>query len=435
MAGRPAHHDDGPMTGHPQEQRRHGLDGFFGWVRGLGLQRNTDDKWVAGVCSGAAGRLGVDPVLVRGVLLLLILFGGFGLTLYLLAWALLPDRSCHIVAEGGIRHGEGWGIALLTVIGIVIVIDLADRWWIWTILLPTAALVGWLVTSSSEGRVSEPMGKGTGYAGWSPAAASGFPSSGAAPTGAAPTGGAPTAPAAPYGMGPAPTAPAAPYGMGPGRTGTITPPAPRVIQKRRRRAGFLGLLLTVGLALAGFAAGSQAASRLSLTAAPPVLGLGAALAAAGLALVVIGLLGRSAGLAGFLATALAVVAVLGTVSSPELVRGGMGDRHWSLTQSTAASSFHLGMGEATLDLAGAGNGSTVEASVGMGELIIKVPAAAGVTVNPRLNAGDITVKRADGTQQKYHSDELPAALQVGSGTTTTTVNARVGMGTITIEEG
>ena len=422
MAGRPAHHDDGPMTGHPQEQRRHGLDGFFGWVRGLGLQRNTDDKWVAGVCSGAAGRLGVDPVLVRGVLLLLILFGGFGLTLYLLAWALLPDRSCHIVAEGGIRHGEGWGIALLTVIGIVIVIDLADRWWIWTILLPTAALVGWLVTSSSEGRVSEPMGKGTGYAGWSPAAASGFPSSGAAPTGAAPTGG-------------APTAPAAPYGMGPGRTGTITPPAPRVIQKRRRRAGFLGLLLTVGLALAGFAAGSQAASRLSLTAAPPVLGLGAALAAAGLALVVIGLLGRSAGLAGFLATTLAVVAVLGTVSSPELVRGGMGDRHWSLTQSTAASSFHLGMGEATLDLAGAGNGSTVEASVGMGELIIKVPAAAGVTVNPRLNAGDITVKRADGTQQKYHSDELPAALQVGSGTTTTTVNARVGMGTITIEEG
>ncbi len=400
MAGRPAHHDDGPMTGHPQEQRRHGLDGFFGWVRGLGLQRNTDDKWVAGICSGAAGRLGVDPVLVRGVLLLLILFGGFGLTLYLLAWALLPDRSRHIVAEGGIRHGEGWGIALLTVTGTVIVIDLPDRWWIWTILLPTAALVGWLVTSSSEGRPSEPMGKGSRYAGWSPAAA-----------------------------------PAAPYGMGPGRTGTITPPAPRVIQKRRRRAGFLGLLLTVGLALAGFAAGSQAASRLSLTAAPPVLGLGAALAAAGLALVVIGLLGRSAGLAGFLATALAVVAVLGTVSSPELVRGGMGDRHWSPTQSTAASSFHLGMGEATLDLAGAGNGSTVEASVGMGELIIKVPASAGVTVNPRLNAGDITVKRADGTQQSYHSDELPAALQVGSGTTTTTVNARVGMGTITIEEG
>ena len=46
-----------------------------------------------------------------------------------------------------------------------------------------------------------------------------------------------------------PTAPAAPpYGMGPGRTGVVAAPE-RVVHRPRRRGGFLGLLLTAGLAV------------------------------------------------------------------------------------------------------------------------------------------------------------------------------------------
>jgi len=392
-------------------------------------------------------------------MLMLIIFGGFGLTVYLVAWALLPDRNDHIVAEGGIRHGEGWGVALLVVIAVVVFSDLADRWWIWTIILPTV-LLAWGVRSTKAGKTPEQMGEEAsrlantvastveswgatqgrhgGHRGCS--SRSSAATSAASYAGSSPQEAAPASPSTPDHFGPGAAhvgqGAATPHGMGPGRTGAVTPPAPRVVQKRRRRAGILGLLLTVGLALAAYGAGTQVAPDLSSTASPEIFGLAAALAAAGLALVLIGLTGRRAGFAGFLAAALAVVTVLSTTSPPEFLRGGIGERSWSLTQSSPAPAFRLGVGEATLNLAGATDGSTVEASVGMGQLIIKVPAGAKVTVNPELSAGDVTVKKPDGTKQSYDArdDNLPGSLQVGTGATTITVNARVGMGEITIEE-
>lgn len=480
------------MTGNPQEQQqRHGLDGFFGWVRGFGLQRNTDDKWVAGVCSGLANRLGVDPVLVRGGLLLLIIFGGFGLTLYLVAWALLPDRNDHIVAEGGIRHGEGWGIVLLVVIGIVVFSDLADRWWIWTILLPTAVLLGWVVKSSKAGRTPEQMGEeathlantfasrveswgaaqgrrgghgrcgGAGastnptasYAGSSPpGAAPVSPPSGSAPFGAtpgsAPFGATPATPATPAATAAAAgaaapaahTAPVAPHGMGPGRTGTVSPPAPRVVRKRRRRAGILGLLLTVGLALAAYGVGTQAAPDVSSTASPEAVGLAAALAAAGLALVLIGLVGRRAGFAGFLATALAVVAVLSTTTSPDFVtgglKGGLGDRTW-VASSQPAGGFRLGFGDATLDLTGAADGGTVTVKVGAGDLTITVPKGTTATTTARVGAGDVAIRQADGSTRKdggVGSGNDLTDYRIGSGSTAVTLHAELGAGNLTIVE-
>ena len=42
-----------------------GLDRFFAALRGIGVRRRTDDKWIAGVCSGLADRLGGHPVMVR----------------------------------------------------------------------------------------------------------------------------------------------------------------------------------------------------------------------------------------------------------------------------------------------------------------------------------------------------------------------------------
>ena len=56
------------------------------------LVRRTDDRMVAGVCSGVADYLGVDPTIVRlaavvGTVL------GFGTLLlaYLVAWVLMPE--------------------------------------------------------------------------------------------------------------------------------------------------------------------------------------------------------------------------------------------------------------------------------------------------------------------------------------------------------
>lgn len=54
------------------------------------LTRNTRQAVVAGVASGLADYLEVDPVLVRLGFVFLCFFGGSGVLLYLVAWALIP---------------------------------------------------------------------------------------------------------------------------------------------------------------------------------------------------------------------------------------------------------------------------------------------------------------------------------------------------------
>jgi phage shock protein PspC (stress-responsive transcriptional regulator) len=58
------------------------------------FRRSTDDRMVAGVCGGAAEYLGVDPTLVRVLLAAATVFGvGAGAILYLVCWALVPERT------------------------------------------------------------------------------------------------------------------------------------------------------------------------------------------------------------------------------------------------------------------------------------------------------------------------------------------------------
>lgn len=92
--------------------------GFFTWLRQLGLQRGTN-RWIGGVCSGVAKRLGWDPLLVRIIWFALCFFGGIGIALYGVAWILLPDeRTGGIVVEEAV-HGRitpGFVLSLLMII-------------------------------------------------------------------------------------------------------------------------------------------------------------------------------------------------------------------------------------------------------------------------------------------------------------------------------
>lgn len=58
------------------------------------LYRDSGDKMIAGVCSGIAGYLGIDPAIVR-ILFAIISFGGFGLgfVAYIILWIVLPPRD------------------------------------------------------------------------------------------------------------------------------------------------------------------------------------------------------------------------------------------------------------------------------------------------------------------------------------------------------
>jgi phage shock protein C len=57
------------------------------------LRRSRDDRIIAGVCGGLARYFGVDPVLVRVIAVLLAVFGGSGVVLYLIAWVAIPEAA------------------------------------------------------------------------------------------------------------------------------------------------------------------------------------------------------------------------------------------------------------------------------------------------------------------------------------------------------
>ena len=54
------------------------------------LFRDSDDKMIGGVCSGLGFYLGADPVLVRVLFLIALLFGTLGFWVYLIIWIVAP---------------------------------------------------------------------------------------------------------------------------------------------------------------------------------------------------------------------------------------------------------------------------------------------------------------------------------------------------------
>ncbi|WP_162451238.1 PspC domain-containing protein [Phytoactinopolyspora mesophila] len=57
------------------------------------LRRSRTDRVVAGVLGGLGRRLGIDPVILRVVTAVLVLFGGAGVLFYAAAWLLLPAED------------------------------------------------------------------------------------------------------------------------------------------------------------------------------------------------------------------------------------------------------------------------------------------------------------------------------------------------------
>ncbi|MEO7061964.1 MAG: PspC domain-containing protein [Lapillicoccus sp.] len=441
-------------------------DGLWTWLRDLGVQRRTTDKWVAGVCSGIADRLGVDPVLVRAGFILVLIFGGFGVPLYLAAWALLPDRNGEISAENAIRHGDGKSIVLLVFVGIAVLGGLSDKWWLWFVLAPLGLFLFWVMRSAKSGKSSDEIGReaselaarlGDTVSGW--ASSSGPAAREAKETreakeareradaaGGGPATAACAGPVSPDG-GPRPS-PAwsggGPHGMGPGRTGPVSAPPPRIVRDRRRRAGFLGLLLVLGLAVAGYASGTGLQSHFAWShSTPEVFALACTLGGVGLALFIVGLTGRRAGFLTFLATLLAIAAVTGTMGQVQAtLQGGLGDRTWTLAKGVPPGGFRLGAGDATLDLTGATAGQHITLQQGLGDLTILVPAGVTATIEATVGVGDLKVVDSQGktvtgglqTGTGQHGSADSVKQTFGTGATTVTVTAHLGAGDLTIKE-
>ncbi|PFG42293.1 phage shock protein C (PspC) family protein [Isoptericola jiangsuensis] len=102
---------------------------FFDSVRRMGVAR-SDDRWIGGVAAGVGERYGLDPLLVRGLLVLSAFLGGLGLVLYAVAWLLLPERS-----DGRIHLEETFrGTFDVAVVGAGIMLVVGLTWsgsWPW----------------------------------------------------------------------------------------------------------------------------------------------------------------------------------------------------------------------------------------------------------------------------------------------------------------
>ncbi|MCI1935189.1 MAG: PspC domain-containing protein [Bifidobacteriaceae bacterium] len=141
---------------------------FFQSIRHIGLRRGTN-RWVGGVCSGVAQRLGWDPLLIRIIWFALCFFGGAGIALYGVAWLLLPDERDGSILVEEVTFGHvtpGFILSILMVvggvtgstatipfIGVGLIIAIA------LIVVASAILSG----QNSHGRNTEyPMGTNTG---------------------------------------------------------------------------------------------------------------------------------------------------------------------------------------------------------------------------------------------------------------------------------
>jgi phage shock protein PspC (stress-responsive transcriptional regulator) len=157
-----------------------GSSSFFRWLRGLGVTRTTD-RWIGGVSGGIALRTGLDLALVRGLIVVLSVFGGIGVLLYGLAWALLPEPDGRIHAEQAAR---GSWVSGMTGASAFVILGLVrpglpfgeGNGLLWTLFWIGAVglVVYWLINRSQGGR-PYPWTPGGGTAGPGPAPGGGSP--------------------------------------------------------------------------------------------------------------------------------------------------------------------------------------------------------------------------------------------------------------------
>jgi len=181
--GTPGSADAAPQTG-AQAGQASGADRFFAWLRGLGIVRGHE-RWFAGVAGGIATRAGIDPLIVRGIFIVLAFLGGPGILLYLAGCFLLPDASGRIHAEELLRGRASatvitWSVILGTLIVIPVLVAVlggsifAGIWgqgalgflpdWVgvtlavlwWTLVVPAGIVLAivWLSRRSSPGTSS-----------------------------------------------------------------------------------------------------------------------------------------------------------------------------------------------------------------------------------------------------------------------------------------
>jgi phage shock protein PspC (stress-responsive transcriptional regulator) len=406
-----------------------GLDKIFAALRGIGVRRRTNDTWFRGVCSGFADRLGVDPVIIRVAMVVLALVWGAGISIYLVAWALLPNDRNQIVAERALRDGDGGSIVVVVLAGLSL---FGGSWWghdngwgfPWGLVL-AGGLIWWLVQRSSN----RPDADQRVSAQWP-----------TAPTVATPH------TTTPFSTG-APTTASSPL---PTTSGPVAQETQewqqryaeryaerRIVPKklRRRSGGGLMALLAIGLALVTYGSLSWLGSEFHWTGDHRTIAMAGSLAVIGLLLVVLGLAGWRSGFVAFLAVVLAITAWSSAVVPTGIHLGGrVGDATWTPALVTSDANYRLGAGDAVLNLGALPKEGLSEAKlpayVGIGDLKVVVPEGLTVKVVGHVGLGEILLPSDLGNGQG--GTDVARSVVIGNGPTEVVVDAGVGVGQLTV---
>ena len=433
----------------PHEQVRQAAQpqNFFDWIRSHGIYRGRD-RWIGGVASGIAHRLGVDPLIIRGVLIVLTIFAGIGVLAYGLAWALLPepDGRIHVQEAAAGRWTAGMTGALITTIigfpGLGTGVWGWDRFglgaFIWTVFWVGGAIaLVYYLTQRNKARngaapmsprheFSNPAGTAT-FAGTASAGAQQHPAeqqsaeqqspAGASPAWGPPPPSGPTAPGdyGPGGYGPGGYGPGdyGPGGYGPGDYGPggygagnygagATPPLPAA--PRNPGPGTPAVAVTVGSALlvGGGIKALDAANVIDLGDSGNALVWAVGAAILGLGILFSGLRGRTSGILSFFAVvALLISAVFSVVPHGDRFRFQNAD--WTPASiEQARGGFEITGGAGTVDLTKLalnpplGSDVVVPIDATASNLTVVIPAAVPVQVQADMTMGNLH----DGNQDR-----------------------------------
>lgn len=474
----------------PPGQQPYPETGFFASIR-RGLFPRADQRWVGGVAGGVADRIGWDPLLVRGILIITFFLGGIGLILYGIGWALLPERDGRIHLQEAFRGnfdvamlgavavfltGFAWGGGSLDSMGGFEHQVLSFSVWI--------VVVGGLVYLLVRGVQRQRDQNAARRQGLAPG-----------PRGQVPTPQAPSAqpftPAPPVeyrrpdglvyatGAGPAPRQqqpqphPQQHYQQGPVPGG---PPLPAYTPPTRTSRGpggaAVGIVIGIALLLGALLMIAHRTDQLPQLDSPVgYLGAWAGLStvALGVAILVSALRGRSSGLLGFFAILALLVGIpymafagpatdywldettTSTQRVEELMTGPHDENAMSITEGTVAvetireaeKGFFVRWGEPTIDLSeldlsrvDAGDPVVVPIQLGAGRTEVIVPKDVAVDASTEVAAGNILwdVDNQQHSTSGVGSSDYFASDEVGDDGAVLTLQIEAGAGEVVISE-
>ncbi|VXC70901.1 Phage shock protein C (PspC) family protein [Arthrobacter sp. 9V] len=402
---------------------------FFDWIRNQGIRRGPD-RWIGGVASGVAHRFGIDPLIVRGIFIVLALFAGVGVLLYGVAWALLPepDGRIHVQeAAAGRWSGGMTGALITTIIGLP---SLGRGFWgwgwnglpglFWTLFWMGGVfyLIYFLVQRNKASKGTPGMGQQdfaaapgsttygstvygtpTSYASTTTTGTNtGVPVYGAAAPGTKhqgrpnPSGGygsgpvPPSGPFTSYGPG-APSGPRPPYGPTPPQGWQPKPAAPK---KKGPGPAIVAVSAGAALLAGGTLKALDAGNVIELGNSGNAVVWAAGAAVLGLGILVAGLRGRTSGFLGFLAVAALIIGGIFNVVPRNGDRFTFHDVNWAPTS--------LEQARQGIDVTGA------QGRLDLREIALKPPLISEVLIPVDATASNVTVIIPDDVPVEVRAD-------------------------------